>query len=247
MEWELTFGLGFMSGIIVSLTIIIVVLMREETCKDDMKLNVEPNNPVFVGLKRKERQMKDTKEIQKVELYEFENYYFTYGKVEDMQDDERRRIYCFDVKSHSYFAVDAVFGDGLSKYFVTEEECLEWFDENERRYRDAASRGSDADNNASTESVKAEEQLKEDGTAKNATHYQQAEIEPIEIMQMYMTQDEFYGFCLGNVIKYALRSRFKGSELKDIEKMKQYAEWAVLVKQGKKINPKRLVIKEEGD
>lgn len=76
---------------------------------------------------------------------------------------------------------------------------------------------------------------KEDGTARGAAHYQQAEI---EVMQDYFTAEMMHGFCLGNVIKYALRARFKGSELKDIEKMAQYARWDVQVLKGERINPR---------
>lgn len=80
------------------------------------------------------------------------------------------------------------------------------------------------------------------GYANDQKHYQRAEKEPIEIMQMYFTSQEFYGFCKGNAIKYILRSRFKGSELKDMEKASQYLAWAVDVLHGEKIDPR---LKEE--
>lgn len=76
------------------------------------------------------------------------------------------------------------------------------------------------------------------GMASDAKHYQQAEVEPIEIMQMYFTSEMMHGLCLGNVIKYALRARFKGTEMKDIEKMAQYAAWDVKVMRAEKINPR---------
>lgn len=76
------------------------------------------------------------------------------------------------------------------------------------------------------------------GLASAAKHYQQAEVEPIEVMQMYFTSEMMHGFCLGNVIKYALRARFKGTEMKDIEKMAQYAAWDLLVMRAEKINPR---------
>lgn len=79
---------------------------------------------------------------------------------------------------------------------------------------------------------------KEDGTARSASHYQHGTKEPIEIMQDYFTSEMMHGFCLGNVIKYALRARFKGTELKDIEKMAQYAKWDVQVLKAEKINPR---------
>lgn len=77
------------------------------------------------------------------------------------------------------------------------------------------------------------------GAAVDQKHYQTAEKEPIEIMQMYFTAQEMYGFCKGNALKYILRSRFKGHELQDMEKALQYVEWAVDVLKGKTINPRK--------
>lgn len=79
---------------------------------------------------------------------------------------------------------------------------------------------------------------KEDGTARSASHYQHGTKEPIEIMQEYFSSEMMHGFCLGNVLKYALRARFKGTELKDIEKMAQYANWDVKVLKGEIIDPR---------
>lgn len=45
---------------------------------------------------------------------------------------------------------------------------------------------------------------------------------------------------LGNVIKYALRARFKGTEMTDIEKMAQYADWDVQVMRAEKIDPRKV-------
>lgn len=77
------------------------------------------------------------------------------------------------------------------------------------------------------------------GAAVDQKHYQTAEKEPIEVMQMYFTAQELYGFCKGNALKYILRSRFKGTELKDMEKALQYMKWAVDVLKGKKIDPRK--------
>ena len=77
------------------------------------------------------------------------------------------------------------------------------------------------------------------GMAVAQAHYNQCAIEPIEIMLMYFTPQEMYGFCKGNALKYILRSRFKGHELQDMEKALQYVEWAVDVLKGKSINPKK--------
>ena len=77
------------------------------------------------------------------------------------------------------------------------------------------------------------------GMAVAQAHYNQCAIEPIEIIQMYFTAQEMYGFCKGNALKYILRSRFKGHELQDMEKALQYVEWAVDVLKGKNINPRK--------
>lgn len=77
------------------------------------------------------------------------------------------------------------------------------------------------------------------GAAFDQKHYQTAEKEPIEVMQMYFTAQELYGFCKGNALKYILRSRFKGTELKDMEKALQYMKWSVDVLRGNKIDPRK--------
>lgn len=77
------------------------------------------------------------------------------------------------------------------------------------------------------------------GAAVDQKHYQTAEKEPIEVMQMYFTPQEMYGFCKGNAVKYILRSRFKGHELQDMEKALQYTKWAVDVLKGEKIDPRK--------
>lgn len=78
------------------------------------------------------------------------------------------------------------------------------------------------------------------GMAIDQAHYNQCEVEPIEIMQMHFTSEMMHGFCLGNVIKYALRARFKGTEMTDIEKMAQYADWDVQVMRAEKIDPRKV-------
>jgi hypothetical protein len=77
------------------------------------------------------------------------------------------------------------------------------------------------------------------GAAVDQKHYQTAEKEPIEVMQMYFTAQELYGFCKGNALKYILRSRFKGAELKDMEKALQYMKWSVDVLHGVPIDPRK--------
>lgn len=47
--------------------------------------------------------------------------------------------------------------------------------------------------------------------------------ECIEMMQMILSSDEFYGFCLGNAIKYVWRHNQKGG-MEDIRKARWYLE-----------------------
>jgi hypothetical protein len=55
-----------------------------------------------------------------------------------------------------------------------------------------------------------------------STHYQShpSGIEAIEITQ-------YESFLRGNIIKYLLRAPYKGTELQDLFKAKQYLEWEI--------------------
>src|SRR5574344_915569 len=75
------------------------------------------------------------------------------------------------------------------------------------------------------------------GTSDVATHYQKSAKQPIEYMQAIMTHEQFCGFLIGNVIKYRMRAKYKGTESEDMQKANQYAYWLELVKQGRTVNP----------
>lgn len=77
-----------------------------------------------------------------------------------------------------------------------------------------------------------------DGTASAQKHYQVADIQPIEIMQMYLSQEEFQGFLRANIIKYTLRLGHKDDNSREIDKIYQYAKWLRQAVRGEKINPK---------
>ena len=68
------------------------------------------------------------------------------------------------------------------------------------------------------------------GTADTQEHYKKAAMQPIEVMQTLLSPEQFEGFLLGNVIKYRMRAQFKGQEVSDHEKAKQYAYWFSLVR-----------------
>lgn len=56
-------------------------------------------------------------------------------------------------------------------------------------------------------------------------HYQGCIIEPILLMQRYLTKEQFEGFLLGNIIKYRVRAGHKDDAKKDIDKAMRYEQW----------------------
>lgn len=56
----------------------------------------------------------------------------------------------------------------------------------------------------------------------NSKHYETLNIQPWEIMERNLTNEEFVAYLKGNIIKYTLRD--KGQALTDAEKIKHYAE-----------------------
>ena len=65
-------------------------------------------------------------------------------------------------------------------------------------------------------------------------------LEPIELMQLVLTYDEFVGFLKGIIIKYSMRAGKKQGEAaeKDIAKAKRYTEWLKKLGYKMPINPK---------
>lgn len=56
-------------------------------------------------------------------------------------------------------------------------------------------------------------------------HYREGfgeQIEVLDILKDKLTPEQFIGFCLGNIIKYALRANFKNQMEKDIYKVEDY-------------------------
>jgi hypothetical protein len=51
------------------------------------------------------------------------------------------------------------------------------------------------------------------------SHYNQGGIETIEGIRAALTNEEFQGFCKGNVLKYVWRSKYKGG----VESLKKAA------------------------
>lgn len=58
-----------------------------------------------------------------------------------------------------------------------------------------------------------------------AEYYDAGGIETIEIIRAKLTPEQFRGYLLGNLLKYACRMNFKGCPGRDAEKAGQYAGW----------------------
>lgn len=60
------------------------------------------------------------------------------------------------------------------------------------------------------------------------THYEipGREKQPIELMRLGLTDTEFEGYCIGNVMKYILRHKYKGG-LNDLLKAREYIDFLI--------------------
>lgn len=55
-------------------------------------------------------------------------------------------------------------------------------------------------------------------------HYTSGSIECIDAIRSALTEEEFRGYCKGNVLKYIWRERMKGGN-EDLKKARQYIEF----------------------
>ena len=62
-------------------------------------------------------------------------------------------------------------------------------------------------------------------TSPNA-HYRQGEIECIDAIRAALTDEEWRGFCKGNVLKYVWREKHKGGD-DTLVKAQDYLRWAI--------------------
>lgn len=71
----------------------------------------------------------------------------------------------------------------------------------------------------------------DDGKYHDAHYANMAGLEPIEVMQLVMSREEFEGFLKGNIIKYTMRAGRKQGEAaeKDIAKANRYKQWLMKV------------------
>lgn len=57
-------------------------------------------------------------------------------------------------------------------------------------------------------------------------HYTNGDIEVIAYIRDKLSAVEFIGYCIGNVLKYVSRWKFKGG-VEDLEKAAVYLQWAI--------------------
>jgi hypothetical protein len=58
-------------------------------------------------------------------------------------------------------------------------------------------------------------------------HYDAGGIPSIDVLRAKLTPDQYEGFLLANVIKYACRYNFKGEKRRDASKLADYSCWLV--------------------
>lgn len=68
-------------------------------------------------------------------------------------------------------------------------------------------------------------------------HYEKSAMQPLQVMQVLMSKEQFLGFLLGNVIKYTMRADYKGQKESDKRKAKTYYYWYTLALDGAIIDP----------
>ena len=56
-------------------------------------------------------------------------------------------------------------------------------------------------------------------------HYKQYAIETIDAIRMLLTNEEFIGYCKGNMLKYRLRAGHKDDRDIDLAKSNVYQDW----------------------
>lgn len=65
----------------------------------------------------------------------------------------------------------------------------------------------------------------------NPSHYKgKSGMQVIDFMQEFLTQEEFEGYCKGNIIKYTLRSNKKNG-VEDIKKAEWYCNKLASIKE----------------
>ena len=58
-----------------------------------------------------------------------------------------------------------------------------------------------------------------------SNYYDAGDVPVIDVIEAKLTPEQYTGYLLGNIIKYSCRLNFKGSSVRDSEKLKYYSTW----------------------
>ena len=58
-----------------------------------------------------------------------------------------------------------------------------------------------------------------------SSYYDRGGIITLDVIKAKLTDEQFQGYCLGNIIKYSCRANFKGDFKRDIEKIGYYSKF----------------------
>ena len=64
----------------------------------------------------------------------------------------------------------------------------------------------------------------EDDVVNHPSHYTQGKFEVIDYIEDKLSDEEFFGYCIGNTIKYISRCKHKGNTIQDLEKADWYLD-----------------------
>src|SRR5690625_2794919 len=68
--------------------------------------------------------------------------------------------------------------------------------------------------------------LRKDDNVNQPNHYTQGKYEVIDYIKDKLTNEQYIGYCLGNVLKYVSRHELKGGK-EDLGKAQVYLGWAI--------------------
>jgi hypothetical protein len=68
------------------------------------------------------------------------------------------------------------------------------------------------------------------------SHYGQGQIEAIEYIQDFLTEEEYIGYLRGNIAKYLHRWRYKNG-LEDLKKAHVYLGWLIRAQENAQTSP----------
>lgn len=71
-------------------------------------------------------------------------------------------------------------------------------------------------------------EIKEHDNVNHPSHYNNGDIEVIDYIKDKLGKDGYEAFCIGNVIKYISRYKFKNGK-EDLNKAMTYLSWAIEV------------------